>query len=84
MWWNGTQDQNEKQKMSTVNIALGSLKYSDEWMGEYPFQSTTPQVGDPTSPFLVCAMTIAQNNMFCCFIVLLTSGGIDYDPKIRI
>jgi hypothetical protein len=38
----GTQDQNEKRKMSMVNVALGSLKYSDEWMGEYPFQSTTP------------------------------------------
>jgi hypothetical protein len=40
---NGTRDQNEKRKMSMVNVALGSLKYSDEWMGEYPFQSATPQ-----------------------------------------
>jgi hypothetical protein len=43
MLQNGTRDWNERQKMLMVNIALGSLKYSNEWMVEYPIQSITPQ-----------------------------------------
>jgi hypothetical protein len=33
------------------------------------------------SPFLVCVLTIAQNDMFHCFIILLTSGASTMIPK---